>query len=190
MFGSRLFVRPLHGTLPSVKHTEYNKWKARIAAIILLLALTYPLLRASETQWKKLRRGVWTRTVAGLINDSGAAIHRTKMGEVGAIAYTIGRHVPPDGTVGILMEDPTMGRAQFLLALRTVCYPTQVDFYDELTRHYATRLNDLDDRVFVLDGTPHRDPFQVKDWKLVDDGLLRSGETFQLLQFQPATERH
>ena len=86
------------------------------------------------------------------------------------------------------MDEVEKELSQFLLALRILCYPREIESYDVLTRRYAASPHKLDGRIFVLDATPHRDPFMVAEWRVADTGQLKSGLSFKLLQFQPKSE--
>lgn len=110
------------------------------------------------------------------------------MPQVGAFALAISKSAPDDGIVGILMDEAPMGQAQFLLALRILCYPREIESYDVLTRRYAESPHRLDERIFVLDANPRRDPFMVDEWRVAKTGQLKSGLSFKLLQFQPKSE--
>lgn len=157
---------------------------------MLLLALSVPLVRSCRSHWQKLSRGIWSRVTTSLLNDSRATVHSSQMPQVGAFALAISESAPDDGTVGILMDEVPMGQAQFLLALRVLCYPREIQSYDVLTRRYAASPHKLDGRIFVLDATPHRDPFMVDEWRVANTGQLKSGLSFKLLQFQPKSEEH
>ncbi len=168
-----------------MKHTQFYNWKARITLALLLLALWVPLFRVLRSHQLKLTRGAWARTARSLMSEPSETTRAREMGTVGPLSQSVINAVPRDGTVGVLIDNAPKGRAQLLLGLRILCFPRDIDFYDSLARRYASRPQTLDSRVFVLDATPHRDPFMVSEWKLADEGQLPGGGLYRLLQFQP-----
>lgn len=98
--------------------------------------------------------------------------------------------VPDDGTIGVLMDELPMDRAQFMLALRILCYPRQLGFYDNLAQEFIAGQKPLDRRVYILDASDARDPYMMEVWKVAATGTLRGGDSFRLLQCQLSGEDH